>query len=120
MANDGTNQGLTLKNCCLKLLTLNISWLCPCVSDQDEPDLGYEAVRYRRVFLDDEDLAVNPNEEDGGGADGGEEEACDGGADADRSDDNSYSDDHESYSSDSDHDVETTQQEAEWCHQTMS
>lgn len=100
-----------------QLLIENISWLRPCVSDQDEPDLGYEPVRYRRVFLDDEELELNANEEGGGGADEGEE---DGGADAHRSDDNSYSDDHESYSSDSDHDVETTQQEAAWCHQMMS
>lgn len=113
MANNGTNQRIFKNYIYIHILILNTSCLRPCVSDQDEPDLGYEPVRYRRVFLDDEDLEFNPNEEGGGGAVEGEEDVGDGAADAHRSDDNiSYSDDRESYSSDSDHDMETTQQEA--------
>lgn len=73
----------------------------------DPDDLGHEPVCYRRVFLDDEDLEVNPSEDGGGGGGAG-----DGGAEAHRSDDNSYSDDHERYSTDNDHEVETQQDAA--------
>lgn len=34
-------------------------------SEQDEADMGYEPVRYRKVFLDDEDMEVNPDESEG-------------------------------------------------------
>lgn len=85
------------------------------VSDQDEPELGYEPVQYRRVFLNDEDVEVNPSEEVGGAAESSQqhdEGEDDAGNNAHCSDDNySYSDVNESYSSDTDHDIETTYQE---------
>lgn len=88
----------------------------PCVSDQDEPELGYEPVQYRRVFLNDEDVEVNPSEEVGGGAESSQKQHGEGeddaGDNAHCSDDNySYSDVNESYSSDTDHDMETAYQE---------
>ncbi|XP_029707379.1 protein FAM161A isoform X1 [Takifugu rubripes] len=85
-------------------------------SDQDEPELGYEPVQYRRVFLNDEDVEVNPSEDVGGGAESSQKQHDEGeddaGDNAHCSDDNySYSDVNESYSSDTDHDMETTYQE---------
>ncbi|XP_029134247.1 protein FAM161A [Labrus bergylta] len=93
-------------------------------SDQDETDTGHEPVLYRKVFLDDEDLEVDPKE--GGGSDEASSNHHDGedasrqlsdqddqGDDRHYSDDSyHYSDDHENYSDDSEHDVDTKQQEA--------
>ncbi|XP_054461245.1 protein FAM161A [Anoplopoma fimbria] len=82
-------------------------------SDQEEPDMGYKPVHYRKVFLDDGD--VDPK-------DGGSDKASHGrrsdqdhrGDHGDRSSDESYhySDDHENYSDDSEHDADTREQEA--------
>lgn len=95
---------------------LQSSLTCPCVSDQDESELGYEPVQYRRVFLNDEDVEVNPSEEVGGGAESSQkrhdEGEDDAGDNAHCSDDNySYSDVNESYSSDTDDDI-TYQEDA--------
>ncbi|XP_033479563.1 protein FAM161A [Epinephelus lanceolatus] len=95
-------------------------------SDQDEPDMGYKPVHYRKVFLDDEDVDVDTRD---GGSDATSlnhrdgEEASSHHSDQDyrRNDDDDdahsdesyhYSDDHENYSDDSEHDADTTQQEA--------
>ncbi|XP_038569205.1 protein FAM161A [Micropterus salmoides] len=99
-------------------------------SDQEEPDMGYKPVQYRKVFLDDEDVDVDPDESEGGR----EEEASNKSSlnhcareDADgrlsdqdyhrddrHSSDESYhySDDHENYSDDSELDADAGQQDA--------
>ncbi|GLD68171.1 protein FAM161A [Lates japonicus] len=101
-------------------------------SDQDESDVGYEPVRYRKVFLDDDD--VDSPDGRGRGREGEESDEAslnrrdgedhsshrsdddrDRGGDDDRrySDESyHYSDDHENYSDDSEHDADTRQQEA--------
>lgn len=87
-----------------------------CVSNQEEPDMGYEPVHYRRVFLDDEDTEVEPAERGGGDGEGslsrhdGDEVGDDG-----RGSDQSYrySDDHESYSDDSEGDAAAQQETGE-------
>lgn len=87
--------------------------------------MGYEPVHYRQVFLDDEDVEVDPDEEDGG-SDKASLNHRDGddasihcpdqdyhGDDQHCSDESyHYSDDHENYSDDSEHDADTRQQEA--------
>lgn len=74
--------------------------------------MGYEPVHYRRVFLDDEDMEVEPAEKDGGGSlnrrDGDEASHGDGGHSSDQS--YRYSDDHESYSDDSECDTAAQQE----------
>ncbi|XP_040002978.1 protein FAM161A [Xiphias gladius] len=98
-------------------------------SDQEEPDMGYEPVRYRKVFLDDEDVD-DPHERQRRKEDGESDEASlhhrdgagrssrrsdeDDGSDDHRYSDESfhYSDDHDSYSEDSERDADTRQQEA--------
>ncbi|XP_031732492.1 protein FAM161A [Anarrhichthys ocellatus] len=80
-------------------------------SDPEEPDMGYKPVHYRKLFLDDGDAEATPDRRDGGSRraplshrDGEDddgrcsEESC------------HYSDDHENYSDDSEHDAR--QQEA--------
>ncbi|XP_028461778.1 protein FAM161A [Perca flavescens] len=100
-------------------------------SEQEEPDMGYKPVHYRRVFLDDEDAEADPDETEGAsdktspnhrdGEDAGGHHSerdsrrdDDDGDDDDHDSDDSYhySDDHETYSDDSEHDADTTQQEA--------
>ncbi|XP_034756728.1 protein FAM161A isoform X2 [Etheostoma cragini] len=106
-------------------------------SDQEEPDMGYKPVHYRRVFLDDEDAEADPddkeaastktslNRRDGEDAsashhserDSRRDDDDDDDADDDDEEDHDseesyhYSDDHENYSDDSEHDADTTQQE---------
>lgn len=65
-----------------------------CVSDPEEVDSAYEAVRYRKVFLDDEDAEVDPDDKDGRSAEAS--------PDQHEGDDERYhySDDHESCSDD--------------------
>ncbi|XP_078129493.1 protein FAM161A [Sander vitreus] len=100
-------------------------------SDQEEPDMGYKPVHYRRVFLDDEDAEADPDETEGAsdktslnhrdGKDAsGHHSEQDSRRDDDDDDDDDhdsyesyhYSDDHESYSDDSEHDADPTQKEA--------
>lgn len=89
-----------------------------CVSNQEEPDMEYESVNYRKVFLDDEDVEVDPIEKDGGSAEASlnQHDGDDGGGGGDdrQGSDESYrySDDHESYSDDSEHVADARQQEA--------
>lgn len=87
------------------------------VSNQEDPDMEYEPVSYRKVFLDDEDVEFDPNDEDAGSAEAslnqqdGEDVSADG-DDRPCSDDSyRYSDDHESYSGDSEHDDRANQKE---------
>ena len=93
-----------------------------CVSDQEESDTGYEAVHYRKVFLDDEDMEVDPQERDGAsdeassnhrdGDDASSHHSDRDGDDKHYSDESyHYSDDHENYSDDSEHEADTRQQE---------
>ncbi|XP_044197754.1 protein FAM161A [Thunnus albacares] len=89
-------------------------------SEQDEPDMGSEPVHYRKVFLDDEDMEVDPDKSE----EEEEEDREDAGShrsdeDYRRDDDHRYSDDsfhysddHEQYSDDSERDVDSRQQEA--------
>ncbi|XP_076584809.1 protein FAM161A [Chaetodon auriga] len=94
-------------------------------SDQEEPDMGYEPVHYRQVFLDDEDMEVDPDEKDGGSDDASLNHHDGDDASSHRSDQDyhgddkhssdesyHYSDDHENYSDDSEHEADTRQQEA--------
>ncbi|XP_071359737.1 protein FAM161A [Trachinotus anak] len=100
-------------------------------SDQEDPDMGYLPVHYRKVFLDDDDDVDHPDQRDQGREDKESDEASlnqrDGEDDsAHRSDEDErgdddhhysdesyhYSDDHENYSEDSEHDADTRQQEA--------
>ncbi|XP_068451702.1 protein FAM161A [Clinocottus analis] len=93
-------------------------------SDQEEPDMGYKPVHYRKVYLDDGDAEGTPSERDGGGSSAGASPSRGGGgdggrrsgqgqghrADEDDADHDSeesyrYSDDHENYSDDSEHDA---------------
>ncbi|XP_044045438.1 protein FAM161A [Siniperca chuatsi] len=94
-------------------------------SDEEEPDMGYEPVHYRKVFLDDEDVDADPNEREGGreeeesdetslnrrdGEDAGSHRSDQDyhGDDHHYSDESfHYSDDHENYSDDSEHDADT-------------
>ncbi|KAG8014526.1 hypothetical protein GBF38_003024, partial [Nibea albiflora] len=46
-------------------------------SDQEESDMGFEPVHYRKVFLDDEDVEVDPEEKEGG-SDQASSNHCDG------------------------------------------
>ncbi|TKS68707.1 Protein FAM161A [Collichthys lucidus] len=94
-------------------------------SDQEESDMGCEPVHYRKVFLDDEDVEVDPEEKEGG-SDQASSNHCDGddtnshqsdrddhGGDQHYSDESyNYSDDHENYSDNSECDADTKQQEA--------
>ncbi|XP_040892304.1 protein FAM161A [Toxotes jaculatrix] len=97
--------------------------------EQEELDMGYQPVRYRKVFLDDEDVD-DPDEREHWKEDEEIEEAssnlCDDedpssrrSDEDDRSDDHHhsdesyhYSDDHENYSDDSEHDADARQLEA--------
>nr|XP_046231587.1 protein FAM161A [Scatophagus argus] len=94
-------------------------------SSQEEPDAAYEPVRYRKVFLDDEDVEFDPNERDGGSdeassnrhdrdEDGSHRSDEDRHGDDGQGSDQSYrySDDHEEYSDDSEHDADARRQEA--------
>ncbi|XP_029916249.1 protein FAM161A [Myripristis murdjan] len=72
------------------------------LSDREEADLGYEPVRFRKVYLDDEDVEAEEPEEAGGEQDG--EDAAHYSDDHHDSDNSyHYSDDHEDYSDDSEH-----------------
>ncbi|CAB1413590.1 unnamed protein product [Pleuronectes platessa] len=73
-------------------------------SDQEDADLGFQPVRYRKVFLDDEDVD-DPTERGGRGTEDKDMGTTPGGQRGDDqhgSDDGyHYSDDHEDYSDDS-------------------
>ncbi|XP_029294006.1 protein FAM161A [Cottoperca gobio] len=93
-------------------------------SEQEEPDMGYKPVHYRKVFLDDEDVEVDTDEKAGRSGEASlphrdSEDACSHLSDQDyrggrhlHDSDESYSDDHENYSDDSEHDADTTRQDA--------
>ena len=84
------------------------------LSDQEEPDMGYKPVHYRKVFLDDEaerdrgssetSLSRRDGEDDRGHRSDGDDHGSE--------DSYHYSDDHEDYSEDSEHDADTTQPQA--------
>ncbi|XP_071385991.1 protein FAM161A [Centroberyx affinis] len=91
------------------------------LSDKEESDTGYEAVHYRKVYLDDEEGETDPEEREAGREE--EEEEADGaplgrreGEDAghysddddhhDSDDSYRYSDDHENYSDGSERDLD--------------
>lgn len=81
--------------------------------------MGYEPVHYRKVFLDDEDVEVGPDEKDRRSAEASSDQHDGDDADAGDGDDRHcsderyhYSDDHESFSDDSERDDGAGQQEA--------
>ncbi|KAK9540812.1 hypothetical protein VZT92_003238 [Zoarces viviparus] len=80
-------------------------------SDPEEPDMGYEPVHYGKLFLDDGDAEATPDRRDGGSRRSPLSHR-DGEDDDSRCSEESchYSDDHENYSDDSEHDAR--QQEA--------
>ncbi|KAL3066362.1 hypothetical protein OYC64_016340 [Pagothenia borchgrevinki] len=83
-------------------------------SEQEEPDMGYKPVHYRKVFMGDND--VDPEEKEGGSDATSQslrdsEDARSHHSDQDSDGSYHYSDDHENYSDDSEHEADTTKQE---------
>lgn len=78
-------------------------------SDQDDADMGYKPVHFRKVFLDDDGVEEDP--EDASSRHSDEEDCDDNHHDSD--DGFHYSDDHENYSGESEHEGDTTQQETQ-------
>ncbi|XP_033944612.1 protein FAM161A [Pseudochaenichthys georgianus] len=83
-------------------------------SEQEEPDMGYKPVHYRKVFMGDND--VDPEEKEGGSDATSQglrdsEDASSHHSDQDSDGSYHYSDDHENYSDDSEHDADTSKQE---------
>ncbi|XP_029378929.1 protein FAM161A [Echeneis naucrates] len=99
-------------------------------SDEDDPDMGYLPVHYRKVFLNDDEDVDESDEREQGKEDeqsnaaslsqsDGEDQCSRHSDDDDRGDGDRYSDgcyhysdDHENYSEGSEHDTDTRQQEA--------
>ncbi|KAK5865441.1 hypothetical protein PBY51_019709 [Eleginops maclovinus] len=91
--------------------------------EQEEPDMGYKPVHYRKIFLGDDD--VDPEEKEGGSEATSQSHRDSEDASSHHSDQNyhkdgdhqdsdgsyHYSDDHENYSDDSEHEADTSQQE---------
>lgn len=87
-------------------------------SNCEDPDAEYESVSYRKVYLDDDEDAEEADQDQDQDQDGRSTEASvnqrDGERDQHCSDDSyRYSEDHESYSEESEHDDATNPEKGE-------